>query len=123
MPAVRKLTPEEVQVVEGKRKGPRRLAEEQYDGFLSEFESGDYGEAQLGEDEKRLTVRNRLKAAAARRSVAIDFQRTQGDIIRFRIVVSGGDTDKGAPVAIPEVVSSEPPAPPKRKGGRQKKTT
>src|SRR5690348_16896884 len=105
MPAVRKLTPEEVQVVEGTRKGPRRLAEEQYDGFLSEFAVGDYGEAQFSEDEKRLTVRNRLKAAAARRSVAIDFQRTQGDILRFRIVAPGVEDDGGALAAIPEVVS------------------
>ena len=123
MPTVRKLTLEEAQVVEGKRKGPRKLAEEQYDALLSEFGVGEYGEAQLGEDEKRLTVRNRLKTAAARRSVGIDFQRTQGDILRFRIVAADGGADGGAPVAIPEVVSSEPPAPPKRKGGRQKKTT
>jgi hypothetical protein len=122
MPAVRKLTPEEVQVVEGTRKGPRRLTEEQYDGFLSEFTVGEYGEAQLGADEKRLTVRNRFKAAAARRSVAIDFQRTQGDILRFRIVAAGAEDDDGAPVAIPEVVSSKPPAPPKRKGGRPRKS-
>jgi len=82
---------------------------------------GDYGEAELGEDEKRLTVRNRFKAAAARRNVAIDFQRTQGDILRFQIVAADGGADGGALVAIPEV-SSEPPAPPKRKGGRPRKT-
>jgi hypothetical protein len=122
MPAVRKLTPEEVQVVEDKRKGPRKLTEEQYDAFLSEFAVGDYGEAVLGEEEKRLTVRNRLKAAAARRGVSIDLQRTQGDILRFRIVAADGGADGGAPVAIPEVVSSELPAPPKRKGGRPRKT-
>ena len=122
MPAVRKLTPEEVQVVEGKRKGPRKLTEEQYDAFLSEFAVGDYGEAQLGEDEKRLTVRNRLKAAAARRGVSIDLQRTQGDILRFRIVASDHGNGQDAPPVVPEVVSSVPPAPPKRKGGRQKKT-
>jgi hypothetical protein len=123
MPIIRKLALEEVQVIEGKGKGPRRLAEEQYNAFLSDFEVGEYGEAQLSEDEKRLTVRNRLKAAAARRGVAIDFQRTQGDIIRFQIVASGGDTDGSAPEAIPEVVSSEPPPLPKRKGGRLRKTT
>jgi hypothetical protein len=121
MPQIRKLVPEEVQLMEGKRKGPRRLAEEQYDALLSEFAVGDYGEAELGEDEKRLTVRNRLKAAAARRNVAIDFKRTQGDILRFQIVASDGGADGGAPVAIPEV-SSEPPPPPKRKGGRPRKT-
>src|SRR6185436_3464251 len=121
MPQIRKLAPEEVQVIEGTRKGPRKLAEEQYDGFLSEFAVGEYGEAQLDEDEKRLTVRNRLKAAAARRGVSIDFQRTQGDILRFQILASDDGDGHGAPSVIPEVVSSEPPAPPKRKGGRQGK--
>ena len=81
MPTVRKLAPEEVQAIHTKGKGPRKLTEEQYDGFLSEFESGDYGEAELGEGEKRLTVRNRFKAAAKRRGVAIDFKRAQGDVI------------------------------------------
>ena len=112
--------PEEVQLIEGTRKGPRKLTEEQYDALLSEFEIGDYGEAELGEDEKRLTVRNRSKAAATRRGIAIDFKRTQGDIIRFRIVASDGDANGRAPVAIPAVVFSEPP--PKHKGGRPKKT-
>jgi hypothetical protein len=73
--------PEEVQLVEGKRKGPRKLTEEQYDGLLSEFVVGEYGEAELGEEEKRLTIRSRLKTAAKRRGIAIDFKRTQGDVI------------------------------------------
>jgi hypothetical protein len=122
MQTARKLPPEEVQVIEGTRKGPRRIAEEQYDGFLSEFAVGDYGEAELGEGEKRLTVRNRLKAAAARRNVAIDFKRIQGDILRFQILAAGGDSSNGAPRSIPAVVSAEPPPPPKRKGGRPRKT-
>src|SRR6185503_12135727 len=46
MPTVRKLAPEEVQAIHTKGKGPRKLTEEQYDGFLSEFESGDYGEVE-----------------------------------------------------------------------------
>src|SRR5215208_4474 len=98
MPQIRKLAPEAVQVIEGKRKGPRRLAEEQYDALLSEFAVGDYGEAELSEDEKRLTVRNRFKAAAARRGVGIDFQRTQGSILQFTIIASGRHTATDAPI-------------------------
>ena len=120
MPTIRKLAPEEVQTILSKGKGPRKLAEEQYDALLSDFAVGDYAEAELSEDEKRLTVRNRLKTAAARRGVAIEFKRTQGDIIRFRIVASGHDNGRGARPVIPEVISAVPP---KRKGGRPRKTT
>jgi hypothetical protein len=119
MPQVRKLAPEEVQTIENKGKGQRKLIEEQYDAFLSEYEVGDYGEAELDEDEKRLTVRNRLRAAAIRREVEIEFKRMHGDTIRFRIIAPGS---RGAAAVVPEIVSSEPPAPAKRKGGRPRKT-
>jgi hypothetical protein len=121
MPQVRKLAREEVQAIENKGKGLRKLTEQQYDAFLSEYEVGDYGEAELDEGEKRLTVRNRLRAAASRREVGIEFKRIHGDIIRFRIVAPGS-TGRGAPEVVPEVVSSEPPVPAKRKGGRPRKS-
>ena len=85
MPSVRKLSFEEVRVIENKGKGLRKLIEEEYDAFLNEYDIGDYGEAELNLDEKRLTVRNRLKAAAKRRGLSIDFKRTQGDVLRFKI--------------------------------------
>jgi hypothetical protein len=111
MPQVRKLAPEEIQAIENKGKGTRKITEEQYDAFLSDYEVGDYGEAQLDEEEKRLTVRNRLKAAAARRSIGVLFRRTQGDTIRFQIITP--TNGNGA--------SKKSVAPAKRKGGRPKK--
>jgi predicted RNA-binding Zn ribbon-like protein len=104
MPQVRKLAPEEVQTIENKGKGLRKLTEEQYDAFLRDYEVGDYGEAQLDEGEKRLTVRNRLKAAAGRRNVAIEFRRTTGDLLRFKI--ASQSDGQAAPVQLPAVVSS-----------------
>jgi hypothetical protein len=123
MPAVRKLTSEEVQTIENKGKGLRKIAEEEYDRFLADYEVGDYGEAELEGDEKRLTVRNRLKAAAGRRNVGIDFKRTQGNIIRFKVIEPGIISKvKSAIAKVPELISSEPPpAPAKKKGGRPKK--
>lgn len=85
MPTVRKLMPEEVRTIENRGKGLRKLIEEEYDSFLDDYMVGDYGEAQLSNDEKRLTVRNRLKAAARRRGLSVDFKRTQGSILRFKI--------------------------------------
>jgi hypothetical protein len=117
MPTLRKLAPEEVQTIENKGKGTRKITEEQYDAFLSDYEVGEYGEAELDGDEKRLTVRNRLRAAAGRREVGINFRRTQGTIIRFQIMASGSSNGK----KVPAVVSSKAP-PAKRKGGRPRKT-
>jgi hypothetical protein len=85
MPVVRKLSPDEVQTINHKPKGQRKLTEEQYDQFLAEYQPGDYGEAELSDGENRLTVRNRFKAAATRRGVSLRFLRTTGDTIRFRI--------------------------------------
>jgi hypothetical protein len=126
MPQFRKLEPEEVQTIENKGKGTRRLTEELYDSILSEYEVGDYGEATLDEDENRLTVRNRMKAAAGRRSLGINFRRTNGQLIRFQIVEPGdvAVVTRAKPVTrIPEPEPEpEPVAPPKRKGGRPKKS-
>jgi len=119
MPHVRKLAPEEVQTIQNKGKGTRKLVEEQYDAILSDYAVGEYGEATLEADENRLTVRNRMKAAARRRSIGINFRRTTGDLIRFQIVEPSNGT--AATMEAPAVVSSEPPAPIKRKGGRPKK--
>jgi hypothetical protein len=119
MPQVRKLAPDEVQAFQNKGKGQRKLVEEEYDAILSDYEVGDYGEAMLEPDDNRLTVRNRLKAAAGRRRIGIDFRRTSGDMLRFKIVEQSNSSP--APVE-PVVVSSEPPAAPKRKGGRPKKS-
>jgi hypothetical protein len=118
MPNFRKLEPEEVKAYQDKGKGERKLIEEQYDAILGDYQIGDYGEGVLDNGEKRLTVRNRLKAAAGRRDVDIHFRRTTGDVLRFQIIAKS----EPAPVEPPPVVSVAPPAPAKKKGGRPKKS-
>lgn len=108
MPSVRKLNPDEVWAIENKGKGQRKLVEEQYDAILGEYNEGEYGEATLEPGENRLTVRNRLKAAARRRNLGIDFRRTKEDLLRFQVVSAA----EAAP---------EPPAPAPKARGRQKK--
>jgi hypothetical protein len=83
MPTVRKLSPEEIQTLERKGKGTRRLVEEQYDAYLREYMPGEYGEAILDENEQKTTIRNRLKAAAARQGLTLIFQRTRDNRLRF----------------------------------------
>jgi hypothetical protein len=121
MPIIRKLTEQEVQTLERKGKGQRRLVEEQYDAFLADYGPGDYGEAELDEGEKRLTVRNRFKAAAARRGLNLVFQRTTGNLLRFRIAPGSAPAEAAPEV---EAVEPEPPAasnaPAKGRGERRR---
>ena len=110
MPSVRKLNPDEVWAIENKGKGQRKLIEEQYDAILGEYNEGEYGEAVLEPGENRLTVRNRLKAAARRRNVGIDFRRTKEDLLRFQVISAAS-------------AAPEPPAPapaPKTRGRKKK---
>ena len=125
MPNFRKLDPEEVKAQQDKGKAQRKITEEQYDAILADYEVGDYGEGTLDDGENRLTVRNRMKAAATRRGVAIEFRRTSGDIVRFKIieVSNGNGASAAAPVEPPPVVVPEPVAPAKKKGGRPKKSS
>jgi hypothetical protein len=127
MPIVRKLDPQEVQTLERKGKGQRKLIEEQYDAFLADYQAGEYGEAELEEDENRLTVRNRFKAAAARRGINLTFQRTTGNTLRFKVapvlaaaaeVASEASNVPSTSVETRPSVASD--APPKRRGGRKK---
>lgn len=121
MPQVRKLAPEEVQDIQNKGKGQRKLTEELYDSILCDYAVGEYGEAMLDEGENRLTVRNRMKAAAGRRGFGITFRRTNGQLLRFQIIEQSNADGVAANIEAPAVVSSEPPVPVKRKGGRPKK--
>jgi hypothetical protein len=87
---------------------------------------GDEGEAELEEGEKRLTVRSRFKAAAARRGIALTFQRTRGNVLQFKVaplLAAAAEVASEASV-VPAAVEAEPlaasDAPPKRRGGRRK---
>ena len=100
IPSVRKLTPDEVSSIENKGKGQRKLIEEQYDAIIGDYALGDYGEAILEPGENRLTIRNRLKAAARRHDLSIDFRRTKEDLLRFQIVAAAPD-DKLTAAAAP----------------------
>ncbi len=45
----------------------------------------------LAENENKLTVCNRVRAAAARRVWILEFPRTQGPMVRFKVVSENGD--------------------------------
>jgi hypothetical protein len=119
MPTIRKLNPQEVQTLERKGKGQRKLVEEQYDAFLAGYGPGDYGEAELDEGENRLTVRSRFKAAAARRGLDLVFPRTTGNLLRFQVVSGLELAEATAQMAAePEPPSTSQVSP--KRGGRRK---
>jgi hypothetical protein len=122
---VRKLSDDEVRAIERKTLGQRKATEVEYDRLLADFGPGDYGEVQLADDENRLTVRNRLKAAARRRNppLTLDFRRTRGDTIRFSVetaaetaVVPNENGTNAALQPTPPAPEPEPAAVPKRRG-------
>lgn len=120
MPQIRKLAVEEVQALNNKGKGQRKLVEEEYDTLLSEYAAGDYGEAYLEPGENRLTIRNRLRAAIQRRSLALEFKRTSEELIRFKVVEQAHSPENVLNTSdeLPEVISSD--TMPKQGRGRSK---
>jgi len=72
------------------------MVEEQYDSYLGGFDVGEYGDVEIESSEKRLTVRNRLRAAARRRGVAISFLRVRGQMLRF-FVAAPAEAKPSAP--------------------------
>ena len=112
MPQVRKLNNEEVRAIERKTLGTRKATEIEYDRYLAGFVPGEYGEVALHAGENRLTVRNRLKMAAGRHDppLALTFQRTRGDVLRFSV-------DAGE--AVPSAATTAAPKSRGGPGGRQ----
>jgi hypothetical protein len=114
MPNIRKLNHEEVRTIERKTLGLRRATAAEYDAFLRDFAPGEYGEATLEPDEKRLTVRSRLKAAAGRKDppVQLTFLRTRNsDAVRFKVVTpEDASANSAATKAKPAAKPAAPPA-------------
>lgn len=97
MPTLKKVAPEEVQTWEsnGKGTGARREIESAYDGYLADFVPYEWGRADLEDGDVKANVRNRLKAAALRRGLGIEFRRTRDNAVIFQLVTKGQDTDAG----------------------------
>ncbi|MDZ7374274.1 MAG: hypothetical protein ONB23_09930 [candidate division KSB1 bacterium] len=90
MPKVRKLTDEEIARLlrpRARRQGPsrREMIRQQYRQYLEDLQPGDWVAVELEEGERKLTVRNRLKRAAADLGLALEFRRARGPIIYFRV--------------------------------------
>jgi hypothetical protein len=95
MPTVTKLAPEAAGAGEGASE--RERIAEQYDAMLADFQEGDWGDVVLEAQDKRLTVRSRLKAAAARRGLGLRFRQRRDDRLRFQLVAVAEPASRPAP--------------------------
>lgn len=94
MPSLRRMDDEEVQSLEATVTlvASERLAvAREYDGYLEEYEPGEYVEVTLEEDENKQNVRNRLQSAAKRRGWTLNFKRTKGQALRFKVEIESRD--------------------------------
>ena len=87
----RKLDPQEVDMLFERAKRNNAMSErarirEEYKGYLSQLAIGEGGELILGEHERKLTVRNRLNRAAKELGLKLEYKRSRGNVIRFRVV-------------------------------------
>lgn len=111
MPVVRKLSDDEVRTLGTKPLGERGRVAAEYDTYLLDFAPGDYGEVQLDDGDNRLTIRNRLQAAAARRDLTLSFRRTIGPRLRFQIVASTETTNTNGSDGTGAVMNTSLPVP------------
>jgi hypothetical protein len=86
MPTVTKLVPDTVTFVRGVSERQRIAA--LYDALLADFAAGDWGDVLLEAGDERAVVSRRLKAAAARRDLAVHFRQRRDDRLRFQVVAA-----------------------------------
>lgn len=85
MPRFRKLTPEELESFKPIVSGERARIRAEYRGYIQAINPGEGGELKLSEDEKKVTIKNRLKRAALELNMVIEFKRSGSDTVRFCI--------------------------------------
>ncbi len=80
MPHFRKLSAAESAALAQSTAGARAQIAQQYDAYLADVAIGEYGRAELNDDERRGSVRQRLHAAARRCGLALRFRAGPGSL-------------------------------------------
>lgn len=121
MPTIRKLSSDEITAHKTAKLSARQQTAYQYDALLADFAPGEWAEVDLDDGDNRLTIRNRLEAAATRRRLHLAFRRTSGRMVRFVIEAAPpAPLEEAPPVAPPEPEPQPTPTPKKR--GRKPET-
>jgi hypothetical protein len=106
VPSFRKLDSAEIQASMSCPRSERARVAQEYDALLEAFAVGDHGRAELVDDEQRLTVRQRLQAAARRRNLALRFRPGRGPLI-FRVDVAPLHPQRRIPSSAAELPDRE----------------
>jgi 4-aminobutyrate aminotransferase-like enzyme len=89
MPEFRKLSQEEIERLKNPKRAngdsTRAQLAREYDEYVADLHPGEYVEVILDEGDNKLTVRKRLTAAANRRGLVLEYTRTHGPVIRFKV--------------------------------------
>jgi hypothetical protein len=89
MPEFRKLSQEEIERLKDPKRArgdsARAQVAREYDAYVADLQPGEYAEVILDEGDNKLTVRKRLTAAANRRRLVLEYSRTLGPVIRFKV--------------------------------------
>lgn len=85
MPKFKKLSADELSTFRSPVSGERARVREEYRTFLKGLKPGEGGELRLVEDEKKTSVKNRIKRAAQDMGVDIQFKRSDKDSVRFAL--------------------------------------
>ncbi len=82
MPKLTKLSNEEVEAMKRKKSGQneRERTRQQYVTYLKNFNPGDWVAVELEGEEKRQTIKNRLKNAAKELGYNLNFIRTRNGL-------------------------------------------
>jgi hypothetical protein len=81
----RKLSTEEVSSMRTPPTGQRKRIREEYQNYLDDLQVDEGGELIL-DDERKSTVKNRLKRAAEDLNMEIKFKRSASDVVRFIVM-------------------------------------
>ena len=89
MAQFRRMADEEIAALQPpRRKGggdQRKAIADAYRANLRDYKAGDWVEVNLDAEDKRDTVKARLKRAADTLGIRLDFKRTRGERLRFQI--------------------------------------
>lgn len=85
MPTFRILSAEELESFQPPVTGERARIRAEYREYIQTINPGEGGELQLSADEKKVTIKNRLKRAAAEMNMMIEFKRSSSETVRFCI--------------------------------------
>jgi hypothetical protein len=96
MPRFRKLSEAEVAALRSPPLGARAQVAREYDTYVADFATGDYGRAELAAGGRRAVVRGQLQAAARRRGLVLRFRSGPGPLT-FRVEAAPPSLARPAP--------------------------